>query len=79
MYTGKSVKRVDAYDKVMADGSFSQLGLHLQYAVFANGGTMHFSKGDDRNMKITTQAELDLFEGYLLLLDKRLKEESGTC
>ena len=70
---------LDAYDKVMADGSFSQLGLHLQYAVFANGGTMHFSKGDDRNMKITTQAELDLFEGYLLLLDKRLKEESGTC
>ena len=40
---------------------------------------MYFSKGDDRNMKITTQAELDLFEGYLLLLDKRLKEESGTC
>ena len=63
-----------AYDKVIRDGSFSRLGLHLQYAVFANGGTMHFSKGDDRNFKITTQADLDLFEGYLLLLEKRKKE-----
>ena len=65
---------MDAYDKVIGDGSFSKLGLHLQYAVFANGGTMHFSKGDDRNFKITTQADLDLFEGYLLLLDKKSKE-----
>lgn len=65
----------DAYDKVLADGSFEKLGLHLQYAVFANGGTMHFSKGDDRNMKITTQAELDLFEGYLLLQKERNKGE----
>lgn len=63
----------DAYDKVISDGSFEKLGLHLQYAVFANGGTMHFSKGDDRNMKITTQAELDLFEGYLLLQKERNK------
>lgn len=68
---------LDAYDKVIENGSFSQLGLHLQYAVFANGGTMHFSKGDDRNFKITTQAELDFFEGYLLLLEKRRK--SGQC
>lgn len=60
-----------AYDKVIQDGTFSELGLHLQYAVFANGGTMHFSKGDDRNFKITTQADLDLFEGYLLLQKKR--------
>ena len=68
---------MDAYDKVIADGSFGELGLHLQYAVFANGGTMHFSKGDDRNFKITTQAELDLFEGYLLLQEKRRHE--GAC
>ncbi len=65
---------MDAYDKVIADGSFDKLGLHLQYAVFANGGTMHFSKGDDRNFKITTQAELDLFEGYLLLQERRKSE-----
>ena len=64
----------DAYKKVIADGSFEKLGLHLQYTVFANGGTMHFSKGDDRNFKITTQADLDLFEGYLLLLEKRKME-----
>ena len=62
---------LSVYDKVIQDGTFSELGLHLQYAVFANGGTMHFSNGDDRNYKITTQADLDLFEGYLLLLKKR--------
>ena len=65
---------MNAYDKVIADGSFGALGLHLQYTVFANGGTMYFSKGDDRNFKITTQAELDLFEGYLLLQEKRKNE-----
>lgn len=65
---------MDVYDKVIANGSFDTLGLHLQYAVFANGGTMYFSKGDDRNFKITTQAELDLFEGYLLLQEKRKNE-----
>ena len=70
---------MDAYDKVLADGSFAELGLHLQYAVFANGGTMHFAKGDDRNFKITTQADLDLFEGYLLLLEKNQKEEYHSC
>lgn len=70
---------LDAYDKVIADGSFSQLGLHLQYAVFACGGIMHFSKGDDRNFKITTQAELDLFEGFLLLQEKRRQEEKEQC
>lgn len=68
----------DAYEKVMSDGSFDQLGLHLQYAVFANNGVMHFSKGDDRNFKITTQAELDLFEGYLLL-QKRRERGSKLC
>lgn len=61
----------DIYNKVMASGDFANLGLHLQYAVFACGETMHFSQGDDRNMKITTQAELDLFAGYLLLEEKR--------
>lgn len=65
---------MDAYDKVIREGVFGSLGLHLQYAVFANGGTMHFSKGDDRNFKITTQADLDLFEGYLLLQEKRKNE-----
>lgn len=61
----------DVYDQVYKSGTFENLGLHLQYAVFSEGGTMHFSKGDDRNMKITTQAELDLFEGYLLLKESR--------
>lgn len=61
----------DAYNKVLLDGSLSKLGLHLQYAVFANSGTMHFSKGDDHNIKITTQTELDFFEGYLLLQERR--------
>lgn len=61
----------DAYDYVIENKMFEELGLHLQYAVFENGGTMFFSKGDDRNFKITTQAELDLFEGYLLLQEKR--------
>ena len=62
---------MNTYQKVLDDDSFEKLGLHLQYAVFANGGTMYFSKGDDRNFKITTQADLDLFEGYLLLQKKR--------
>ena len=65
---------LDDYDKVVGDGSFAHLGLHLQYAVFANGGTMYFSKGDDHNIKITTQADLDFMEGYLLLREKREKE-----
>ena len=66
----------DMYEKVLDSGEFASLGLHLQYAVYANNETMHFSKGDDRNFKITTQAELDLFEGYLLLLRKRKEEQA---
>lgn len=64
----------DIYEKVLRNVSFEQLGLHLQYAVFACGGTMHFSQGDERNFKITTQADLELFEGYLLLQEKRKSE-----
>ena len=63
----------DMYKKVVDDGTFGNLGLHLQYVVFANNGIMHFSKGDDHNFKITTQAELDFFEGYLLLQKERGK------
>ena len=66
---------LEAYERAISDGSFEKLGLHLQYVVFANGDTMHFSKGDDRNFKITTQADLDFFEGYLLLKDKYNKED----
>lgn len=66
---------LDAYEEAISDGSFAKLGLHLQYVVFAKGDTMHFSKGDDRNFKITTQTDLDFFEGYLLLKEKRNKED----
>lgn len=66
------------YESCIKRGTFKDLGLHLQYAVFDNGGTMYFSKGDEKNFKITTQADIDLFEGYLLLKEKRRKENASV-
>lgn len=63
----------DIYNRCINDGSFEKLGLHLQYAVFESGGKMYFSKSDPRNFKITTKEDIDLFEGYLLLEEKRKK------
>lgn len=67
----------DAYDKVKAMGLAGKMELHLQYIVFAVGGTMYFSKGDHRSIKITTPEDLDLFKGYLLL--KKFKEDGGDA
>lgn len=35
------------------------------------GETIYFSKGSQANIKITTKEDLDLFEGYLLMKERR--------
>lgn len=40
------------------------------------GDVAYISKGDQTNIKITTMEDVYLFEGYLLMKEKRLLKDS---
>ena len=44
------------------------------YIMYELGERLYFSKGSQYNIKITTAEDLDLFEGYVLLKQKRENE-----
>lgn len=50
---------------------------HTTSLMYALGRTIYFSKGNQSNIKITTKEDLDIFEGYVLLCEKRRAAAAG--
>lgn len=69
----------DAYETAMKKGILDSLEPHTTSLYFALGKRLYFSKSTASNIKITTKEDLDIFEGWLLLKQKRKLEfnESG--
>ncbi len=63
-----------AYDTAIERGILHDLEPHTTSLYFALGKTLYFSKSSSQNIKITHKEDLDLFEGYLLLQQKRTAE-----
>ena len=70
---------VEAYETAIERGILGELEPHTTSLYFALGKRIWFSKSATTNIKITTREDLDLFEGYVLMKQKRKKEkETGV-
>ncbi len=66
----------EAYETAIEQGILDTLEPHTTSLYFALGKRLWFSKSKSTNIKITTPEDLDIFEGYLLLQEKRRKEKN---
>lgn len=64
----------DIYKRGRETGVITQVEPHTHTLMYALGETIYFSKGSQANIKITNQEDLDLFEGYLLMKQKKESE-----
>lgn len=67
----------EAYETAMEQGILDTLEPHTTSLYLALGKRLYFSKTTSTNIKITTKEDLDIFEGYLLLQQKRRNEHAG--
>ncbi len=65
----------DLYDEGVRTGVIDRVEPHTTTMMYELGKTIYFSKGSQTNIKITTKEDLDLFEGYVLLKQKRARQE----
>lgn len=71
----------EAYETALEQGILEDLEPHTTSLYFALGKRIWFSKSATTNIKITTREDLDIFEGHLLLQQKRAREaekQEGT-
>lgn len=65
------------YKKAIETGAIDEVEPHTTTLMQYMGETVYFSYGTQTNIKITTKEDLDLFEGYVLLQQKR--KEKGEA
>ncbi len=66
----------EAYETAIERGIIDKLEPHTTSLYMALGKRLWFSKSNSMNIKITTKEDLDIFEGQLLLKEKRRKEDA---
>lgn len=62
---------LDIYKRAEKQGLLYTIEPHTTSLMYALGETLYQAYGDQTNIKITTKEDLDLFEGYLLMKNKR--------
>lgn len=66
----------ELYRKAEEQEILDEVEPHTTSLMYRMGQTIYFSKGSQANIKITTKEDLEFFEGYLLLQQKRENGES---
>jgi 2-C-methyl-D-erythritol 4-phosphate cytidylyltransferase len=64
----------DIYDEAIATGVINEVEPHTTTMMFKMNIPIYFSKGSQMNIKITRKEDLDIFEGYVLMKQKRAQE-----
>lgn len=64
----------DMYKEAIQSGVIDMVEPHTTTLMYAMGKTIYFSYGSQLNIKITKKEDLDLFEAYILMKQKRLAE-----
>lgn len=72
-WTFKYGELLEAYESAIQKDILKDLEPHTTSLYFALGKRLWFSQCTAMNVKITTRQDLDVFEGYLLLQEKRNK------
>lgn len=62
------------YQDAMNKNLLDKVEPHTTSLMYLLGHTIYFSKGNQTNIKITTKEDLDLFEGYVLMMQHRQKQ-----
>ena len=65
----------DLYKEAERTGAINEVEPHTTTLMWHMGQTVYFSYGSQTNLKITTREDLDLFEGYVLMKQKRAREQ----
>ena len=73
-WTFKFGELCSAYELAKAQGILDELEPHTTSLYFALGKRLWFSQSTAKSAKITTREDLDIFEGHLLLQEKRRQE-----
>lgn len=61
----------DMYKKAVDTGVIDEVEPHTTTLMYKMGKKIYFSKGSQTNIKITRKEDLDLFEGYVLMKQRR--------
>lgn len=62
---------IGVYERAEEKGLIDIIEPHTTSLMYALGDWLNLAYGDQTNIKITTREDLDLFEGYLLMQQKR--------
>ena len=66
---------LDIYKRAKEQCLIEKIEPHTTSLMYALGDTLYQAYGDQTNVKITTKEDLDLFEGYVLMKQKRDSEK----
>ncbi len=61
----------DIYKRGIETGAINEVEPHTTTLMYKLGIPIYFSKGNQTNIKITTKEDLDLFEGYILMKERK--------
>lgn len=64
---------LDIYKRAEEQGILEKIEPHTTSLMFALGDTINLAYGDQTNIKITTKEDLDMFEGYVLMKQRKDK------
>ena len=62
---------LDVYERAAQQGLLEKIEPHTTSLIYALGDTLYQAYGDQTNIKITTKEDLDIFEGYVLMQQRR--------
>lgn len=62
---------LDMYKEAISTGVINEVEPHTTTLMHKMGKKIYFSKGSQTNIKITRKEDLDLFEGYVLMRQRR--------
>ena len=65
---------LDVYKRAEKRGLIEKIEPHTTSLIYALGDELNLAYGDQTNIKITTREDIDLFEGYVLMKQKRALE-----
>ena len=64
----------EIYEEAIETGVIDTVEPHTTTLMYAMGKKIHFAKGSQDNIKITTKEDLEFFEGYVLEQERKNKE-----
>ena len=67
----------EIYREAVETGLIHEVEPHTTTLMYKMGKKIYFSKGSQTNIKITRKEDLDLFEGYVMMKEKKRREKEN--